>query len=173
MVKNGHEGTKIETRHVIVVPNKRRATDRVLLFCFLFFSAEKLVSVLPTIEENRQYGQVRQKRNRGGDKSNGGGAGVASSSSSSSSSSASSASSLPSSSAASSAAPVPSPRKMRPSPPTADADAWAAASASASLPFPTKEDFASFFDAYSPAYPFRFLFGIDDDQQQTTGPCTA
>jgi cyclin G2 len=79
---------------------------------------EKLVNVLPTIEENRQFGQV-QKRNRRSRLS---------------------------------------PRKIRPVSP--------GVLSSMPLPFPTKEDLASFFDNFVPTphpYPFRFLFGLEEE----------
>jgi len=89
---------------------------------------EKLVSVLPTIEENRQFGQV-QKRGRRSSRL--------------------------------------SPRKIRSS-----SVLSTATGSSLPLPFPTKEDLASFFDNFVPTphpYPFRFLFGLEEESP----PCTA
>jgi len=83
---------------------------------------EKLTNVLPTIEENRQFGQV-QKRNRRSRLS---------------------------------------PRKIRPMTPNV--------LSSLPLPFPTKEDLASFFDNFVPSphpYPFRFLFGLEEESPST------
>ena len=84
---------------------------------------EKLVSVLPTIEENRQFGQL-QRRNRRTRMS---------------------------------------PRKIRPASPSL--------LASMPLPFPTKEDLASFFDNFVPTphpYPFRFLFGLEEESSSSS-----
>lgn len=105
---------------------------------------EKLVSVLPTIEEHRQFGQVTKRgKNRRG----------------------------PSSASASSR---PSPRKMmRPVSPGAGAlsttttSSSSASSSSLPLPFPTKEDLASFFEYFVPTphpYPFRVLFGSLEEE---------
>ena len=101
-----------------------------MLFSVLFIleNAEKLVSVLPTIEENRQFGQV-QKRGRRSSRL--------------------------------------SPRKIRSS-----SVLSTATGSSLPLPFPTKEDLASFFDNFVPTphpYPFRFLFGLEEESP----PCTA
>ena len=99
---------------------------------------EKLVSVLPTIEEHRQFGQVTKRgKNRRG-------------------------------SSASASTSRPSPRKMmRPvSPGTA-----IISTPSMPLPFPTKEDLASFFEYFVPtphSYPFRVLFGNIDDEIPST-----
>lgn len=55
-----------------------------------------------------------------------------------------------------------SPRKIRPVTPSL--------LSSLTLPFPTKEDLASFFDNFVPSphpYPFRFLFGLEEETPLT------
>jgi len=55
-----------------------------------------------------------------------------------------------------------SPRKIRPVTPSL--------LSSLTLPFPTKEDLASFFDNFVPSphpYPFRFLFGLEEESPST------
>lgn len=86
---------------------------------------EKLISVLPTIEEHRQFGQVQKRTRRSSTR--------------------------------------PSPCKVRPVSP--------GVLSSMPLPFPTKEDLASFFEHYVPTkhpYPFRVLFGLEEEISPST-----